>query len=77
MLLRVTAAKRNPDDLLDRLALVSLYLPRCHRATAIKLAVGAAHTTRPRLHPKLVALRDPDDPPGQLPRTRTSSTSAT
>ena len=68
MLLRVTAAKRNPDDLLDRLALVSLYLPRRHRATAIKLRRRRRpHDERPVLHPKLVALRDPDDPPGQLP----------
>jgi hypothetical protein len=35
LLLRVTAPKRNPDDLLDRLVLVSLHVPRRHRLAAL------------------------------------------
>jgi hypothetical protein len=35
LLLRVTAPKRDPDDLLDRLVLVSLHIPRRHRMAAL------------------------------------------
>jgi hypothetical protein len=35
LLLRVTAPRRNPDDLLDRLVLTSIYLPRRHRVDAL------------------------------------------
>jgi hypothetical protein len=35
LLLRVTAPKRNPDDSLDRLVLVSLHIPRRHRIAAL------------------------------------------
>ncbi len=35
LLLRVTASKRDPDDLLDRLVLVSLHIPRRHRMAAL------------------------------------------
>ena len=35
LLLRVTAPPRNPDDPLDRLVLVSLHVPRRHRAAAL------------------------------------------
>jgi hypothetical protein len=35
LLLRVTAPKRNPDDLLDRLVLTALHLPRRSRIDAL------------------------------------------
>lgn len=70
MLLRVTAPRHDPDDLLDRLALVSIYLPRRHRAAA--LARGRRRRGHPcgddRVpHPKLTALGAPGAGPGGLP----------
>ena len=69
LLLRVTTPPRDPDDLLDRLALVSLYLPRRHRAAAItRRRRRRPHPAGPpQPHPKLVALRDPGDAPAGLP----------
>jgi hypothetical protein len=65
LLLRVTAPKRNPDDLLDRLILTSLHVPRGYRRAA--LARRQQHLAgRPLpLPPKLVALGVTDT--GSLP----------
>ena len=67
VLLRVTAPPRDPDDPLDRLALVSIYLPRRHRAAAVRARQRRLHGAPMPLHPKLAALRGPgagvrDDP---------------
>ena len=55
LLLRVTAPKRRPDDLLDRLVLTALQLPRRHRIAGLarrkrrrgRPAAGAAQARRP------------------------------
>ena len=69
LLLRVTTPPRNPDELLDRLTLVSLYLPRRYRAAALARhhRRRSCHEGPVPPHPKLVALRDPGDPPAVLP----------
>jgi hypothetical protein len=58
LLLRVTASKLRPDDLLDRLVLTSIHLPRRHRAAG--LARRQQRQRRlgrsPTLSPKLASL---------------------
>jgi hypothetical protein len=66
LLLRVTAPKLRPDDLLDRLVLTSIHLPRRHRAAGLarRLERQRGLGRSPTLSPKLTALGVSD---GKLP----------
>ena len=67
MLLRVTAPKRDPDDLLDRLVLTSVRLPRRHRAAGLARRRRQRAGSPLRLPPKLVTyglVGDGDTPDG-------------
>ena len=67
LLLRVTAPKRRPDELLDRLVLTSLHLPRRHRSAGLARRQRRLQD-RPLLpSPKLAALGVTDD---QLPSNK-------
>ncbi len=56
LLLRVTAPRRRADDLLDRLVLTSLYLPRQHRAAALARQRQRLQDRPMPVPPKLAAL---------------------
>ena len=61
LLLRVTAPKLRPDELLERLVLTSIHLPRRHRVALARRRPRSPG--RPRLwSPKLAHLGVPDDP---------------
>jgi hypothetical protein len=70
LLLRVTAPKRDPDDLLDRLVLTSVRLPRRHRAAGLARRRSQRGGSPLRLPPKLVTyglVGVGDTPDGLLP----------
>lgn len=62
VLLRVTAPKRNPDDLLDRLVLTAVHLPRKHRTAALAQQRQRLQGRPLPLPPKLQALGVTDTP---------------
>jgi hypothetical protein len=66
LLLRVTAPKLRDDDLLDRLVLTSIHLPRRHRAAALSRRQRQGRP--PRLSAKLAALGGSDSnlPPDKV-----------
>ena len=62
VLLLVTAPKRNPDDLLDRLVLTAVHLPRSHRMAALAQQRQRLQGRPLPLPPKLQALGVTDIP---------------
>ena len=69
LLLRVTAPRREPDDLLDRLVLTSVRLPRGHRAAGLARRRRQRGGSPLRLPPKLAryGLAGNGDTAGGLP----------